>query len=213
VTRLRLRIAISLDGYTAGPEQSVQNPLGIGGERLHEWAFPLAAWRKPHGMKGGKVNESTPVMEDLLANLGATIMGRHMFGGGSGPWDEHDPWNGWWGNNPPFHHPVFVLTRHSRPPLKLEGGTSFTFITDSIRSAYEQARRAANGKDVALAGGADVARQYLEAGLVDEMVLHLVPTLLGGGDRLFDGVTDLRGLRPVQTVAAPDVTHLKFARR
>jgi dihydrofolate reductase len=152
-------------------------------------------------------------MEGLLANLGATIMGRHMFGGGPGPWDENNPWNGWWGDNPPFHHPVFVLTRHPRPALTLKGGTAFTFVTDGIRSAYDQARRAANKKDVALAGGADVARQYLNAGLVDEMLLHLVPTLLGGGDRLFDGVTDLKGLKPVQTVAAADVTHLKFARR
>ena len=213
MAKLRFRISISLDGYTAGPEQSVEDPLGIGGEGLHEWVISLAAWRKPHGLKGGKVNESTPVMEELLANIGATIMGRHMFGGGPGPWDQDNPWNGWWGDNPPFHHPVFVITRHARPRLELKGGTSFTFVTDGIRSAYDQALRAARGRDVALAGGADVARQYLNAGLVDEMLLHLVPTLLGGGDRLFDGVTDLKGLRPVQTVAAPDVTHLKFARR
>jgi dihydrofolate reductase len=213
VARLRFRIAISLDGYTAGPDQSVKNPLGIGGTRLHEWALPLAAWRAPHGLKGGKVNQSTPVFEELLANLGATIMGRNMFGGGPGPWDSEDSWNGWWGDNPPFHHPVFVLTHYPRPPLKLEGGTSFTFVTDGIRSAYDQALRAARGRDVALGGGANVARQYLDGGLVDEMVLHLVPTLLGSGDRLFDGGTDLHGLKPVQTVAAPDVTHLKFARR
>jgi dihydrofolate reductase len=204
---------MSLDGYTAGPEQSVKNPLGIGGEQLHEWAFPLAAWRKPHGLRGGKVNQSSPVMEELLANLGATIMGRNMFGGHPGAWDPDNPWNGWWGDNPPFHHPVFVLTHHPRPPLELKGGTRFIFVTDGIRSACDQAIRAAKGRDVALAGGADVARQYLNAGLVDEMVLHVVPTLLGSGDRLFDGVTDLKGLRPVQTVAAPDVTHLKFARR
>jgi dihydrofolate reductase len=213
VPSLRFRIAISLDGYTAGPNQSVDNPLGIGGDRLHQWAFPLKAWREPHGLKGGKVNESTPVVEELLANIGATIMGRNMFGGHPGPWDRSNPWNGWWGNNPPFHHPVFVLTHHARPPLKLEGGNAFTFVTDGIESAYEQAMRAAKGRDVALAGGANVARQYLKAGLVDEMLLHLAPTLLGAGDRLFDGVTDLQGLRPVQTVAAPDVTHLKFARR
>jgi dihydrofolate reductase len=213
LARLRFRIAISLDGYTAGPEQSVANPLGIGGERLHEWVFPLAAWRKPHGLKGGKVNQSTPVMEELLSNLGATIMGRNMFGGHPGGWDRENPWNGWWGDDPPFHHPVFVLTHHARPPLTLKGGTTFTFVTDGIRSALDQATRAAQGRDVALAGGASVARQYLNAGLVDEMVLHLVPTLLGSGERLLDGVNDLWGLRPVQTVAAPDVTHLKFARR
>lgn len=213
MARLRFRIAISLDGYTAGPEQSVENPLGIGGERLHEWAFPLAAWRKPHGLKGGKVNQSSPVMEDLLANLGATIMGRNMFGGHPGGWAPENPWNGWWGDDPPFHHPVFVLTHHPRPPLSMKGGTTFTFVTDGIRSAYDLATRAAKGRDMALAGGANVARQYLNAGLVDEMLLHVVPTLLGSGERLFDGVTDLWGLRPVQTVAAPDVTHLKFARR
>jgi dihydrofolate reductase len=213
VAKLRFRIAMSLDGYTAGPSQSVENPLGIGGTRLHEWAYPLEAWRRPQGLKGGKINQSTPVMEELLANVGATIMGRKMFGGHPGPWDSKNPWNGWWGANPPFHHPVFVLTHHPRPPLKLEGGTTFTFVSGDIRPAYDQALQAAKGQDVALAGGANVARQYLAAGLVDEMVLHLVPTLLGAGERLFDGVTDLRGLKPVRTVAAPDVTHLKFARR
>jgi dihydrofolate reductase len=213
MARLRFRIAISLDGYTAGPEQSEANPLGIGGERLHEWVFPLAVWRKPHGLKGGKVNQSTPVMEDLLSNLGATIMGRNMFGGHPGGWDPENPWKGWWGDDPPFHHPVFVLTHHTRPPLTLKGGTTFTFVTDGIRSALDQATQAAQGRDVALAGGANIARQYLNAGLVDEMVLHLAPTLLGSGERLLDGVNDLWGLRPVQTVAAPDVTHLKFARR
>ena len=203
---------MSLDGYTAGPEQSVENPLGIGGTRLHEWVFPLEAWRKPHGLEGGKRNQSTPVVEELLSNIGATIMGRNMFGGHPGPWNPDQPWNGWWGDNPPFHHAVYVLTHHGRPPLRLKGGTTFTFVTDGIRSAYDQAMRAAKGQDVALAGGADVSRQYLNAGLVDEMVLHLVPTLLGSGERLLDGVIDFHGLRPVQTVAAPDVTHLKFSR-
>jgi dihydrofolate reductase len=213
VARLRFRISVSLDGYAAGPEQSVKNPLGIGGEQLHEWVIPLKAWRAPHGLKGGKVNQSTPVVEDEQANIGATIMGRNMFGGHPGPWDRSNPWNGWWGTNPPFHHPVFVVTHHARPPLNMEGGTTFTFVTNGIESAYEQAFRAAKGKDVALAGGAAIAREYLNAGLVDEMVLHMVPTLLGAGERLFDGVTDLNGLKPVQTVAAPDVTHFKFARR
>jgi dihydrofolate reductase len=213
MARLRFRIAISLDGYTAGPEQRVKDPLGIGGEQLHEWVFPLEAWRKLHGLKGGEVNQSTPVMQELLSNIGATMMGRNMFGGHPGGWDPENPWNGWWGDNPPFHHPVFVLTHCARPPLMMRGGTTFTFVTEGIGSALEQATRAAKGRDVALAGGANVARQYLDAGLVDEMLLHLVPILLGSGERLFDGLTDLQGLRPVQTVAAPDVTHLKFARR
>jgi dihydrofolate reductase len=204
---------MSLDGYTSGPQQSVDNPLGIGGTHLHDWAFPLAAWRAPHGLEGGKVDESTPVVEESLANIGATIMGRNMFGGHPGPWDAGTPWNGWWGANPPFHHPVFVLTHHARAPLALDGGTIFTFVTDGIGAAFEQARRAAGGRDVALAGGASIARQYLRAGLVDEMELSLVPILLGGGEQLFDGVEDLRGLVPVRTVAAPNVTHLKFARR
>jgi dihydrofolate reductase len=204
---------MSLDGYTAGPQQSVENPLGIGGLQLHEWVFPLAAWRAPHGLEGGEVNESSRVLEESLANIGATIMGRNMFGGHPGPWDAARPWNGWWGANPPFHHPVFVLTHHARPPLVLEGGTTFTFVTDGAAVALELARRAAGGLDVALAGGASTARQYLGAGLVDEMEIHLVPMLLGAGDRLFEGVRDLGGLQLVRTIAAPDVTHLKFGRR
>ena len=212
VAKLRFRIAMSLDGYSAGPEQSKKNPLGVGGQRLHEWAYPLAAWRAPQGLEGGEVNESTPVFEESLANIGATIMGRNMFGGHPGPWDARKPWNGWWGKNPPFHHPVFVLTHHPRPPLALEGGTTFTFVTDGIEAALDQARRAAKGKDVPLAGGAKAAQQYLEAGLVDEMEISLVPILLGAGERLFEGVKDLGGLRLVRTVVAPNVTHLKFVR-
>src|SRR5688500_6630066 len=205
---------MSLDGFVAGPRQSVEDPLGIGGTRLHELAVPLAIWRSMHGQPGGEVNESTPVVEEGLANIGATIMGRNMFGGHPGPWVTVKPWNGWWGNNPPFHHPVFVLTHHPREPLQLEGGTTFTFVTDGIESALEQARRAAGGKDVSLAGGASAARQYLVAGLVDEMEINLVPTLLGSGEAMFDGVgDDLRGLELVRTVAAPKVTHLKFAKR
>ena len=153
----------------AGPNQSMQAPLGIGGEQLHQWAMALETWRRAHGREGGDVNASTAVMERELANIGATIMGRNMFGGGRGPWNDKDPWNGWWGRNPPFHHPVFVLTHNARDPLLMEGGTTFTFVTDGIESALAQARRAAGRKDVALAGGARAAQQYLSAGLVDEM--------------------------------------------
>jgi dihydrofolate reductase len=209
---LRFQISMSLDGFVAGPEQSTENPLGIGGFGLHQWALPLAAWRGPHGLEGGEVNESTPVIEETLANVGATIMGRNMFGGHPGPWNEARPWNGWWGDTPPFHHPVFVLTHHARPPLALEGGTTFTFVTDGIDTALEQARRAARGKDVALAGGASAGRQYLRAGLVDEMEIHLVPILLAAGERLFEGIESLGELRLVRTVTAPGVIHLKFAR-
>ena len=210
--KLRFRIAMSLDGFTAGPSQSVEHPLGVGGMRLHEWAISLAAWRSQHGLEGGEVNESTAVMQEALSNIGATIMGRNMFGGHPGPWQAAQPWNGWWGDNPPFHHPVFVLTHHARPPLALEGGTTFTFVTGGIRAALEQARHAARGKDVALAGGASAARQYLKAGLVDEMEIDLAPKLLGAGERLFEGITDLGGLALVRTIAARNVTHLKFAR-
>ena len=214
MSKLRFRISMSLDGFVAGPSQSVDNPLGIGGMRLHEWVFPLAVWRAMHSLEGGEVNASSAVVEESLANVGATVMGRNMFGGHPGPWNTKEPWNGWWGVNPPFHHPVFVVTHHAREPLRLEGGTTFTFVTGGIRSALEQARRAAGGKDVSLAGGANVAQQYLAAGAVDEMEINLVPTLLGSGERLFEGLgDDLHGLDLVRTVAAPNVTHLKFARR
>jgi dihydrofolate reductase len=213
MSKLRFRISISLDGFVAGPRQSVDDPIGVGGMRLHEWVFPLAAWRATHGEAGGEVNASTAVIEESLANIGATIMGRNMFGGHPGPWEAGKPWNGWWGNNPPYHHPVFVLTHHARAPLALEGGTTFTFVKEGIAAALEQAQRAAGGRDVSLAGGASVARQYLAAGLVDEMELSLVPVLLGTGERLLDGgATDLQGLQLVRTVAAPGVVHLKLAR-
>ncbi len=206
---LRLQISMSLDGFVAGPNQSEANPLGEGGMRLHEWAFALAAWRGSHGREGGEVNASTPVVERTLENVGATIMGRNMFGG-SGSWSER-PWDGWWGSDPPFHMPVFVLTHHPREPLAMEGGTTFTFVTDGIESALEQARAAAAGQDVALAGGADVARQYLRAGLLDELQIHLVPTLLHGGARLLGGLdgTDPE-LECVGVVEAPGVTHLTY---
>jgi dihydrofolate reductase len=212
MSKLRFWISMSLDGFVAGPNQSPENGLGIGGEGLHEWIVPLAAWRAAHGLEGGEVNESNAVVEESIAGAGATIMGRNMFGGGPGPWDPRRPWNGWWGEEPPFHHPVFVVTHHRREPLRLLG-TTFHFVTEGIEAALELARDAAGGKDVALGGGADTAGQYLAAGLVDEMQVSLVPILLGGGARLFDGVgNDLHGLRLVRTVAAPRVTHLKFAR-
>ena len=138
MSKLRFKISMSLDGFVAGPSQSVDNPLGIGGMRLHEWAFELAAFRGPHELEGGEVNESTRVVEESLANIGATVMGRNMFGGHPGPWDAKKPWNGWWGVNPPFHHPVFVLTHHTREPLELEGGTTFTFVTEGIEARFRR---------------------------------------------------------------------------
>jgi dihydrofolate reductase len=214
VPRLRFKISMSLDGFVAGPSQSVNDPIGIGGMRLHEWIFPLAAWRGPQGEEGGEINASNAVVEESIANIGATVMGRNMFGGHPGPWNAAEPWNGWWGSDPPFHHPVFVLTHHARAPLEMDGGTTFTFVTDGIVAALDRARKAAGGRDVSMAGGASAARQYLAAGLVDEMEINLVPVLLGSGERLFDGGgDDLHGLELVRTVAAPNVTHLRFARR
>jgi len=212
--KLRVMISMSLDGFVAGPSQSVDNPLGIGGMRLHEWVLELEAWRGQHGLEGGEVNQSSPVFAEMFANSGATVMGRNMFGGHPGGWDASNPWNGWWGTDPPYHHPVFVITHYPRDPLVMEGGTTFNFVTDGIQSALEQARRAAGGKDVLVAGGASVANQYLKAGLVDEMHINLVPILLGSGERLFAGVgDDLHGLELVRTVAAPKVTHLKYSKR
>lgn len=207
---LRFEISMSLDGFVAGPNPRQEEPLGDGGEQLHEWVFKLAAWRQPHGREGGEVNASTEVLEESLAATGAVIMGRNMFGGGPGPWGE-DPWEGWWGDEPPFRCPVFVLTHHAREPLQKQGGTTFTFVTDGIESALEQARTASGGKDVALGGGADVAQQYLAAGLIDEMNLNLAPVLLGSGTRLFDNLEGV-GAAPelVRAIDAPGVTHLKY---
>jgi len=209
LAELRLDISISLDGYVAGPDPSEENPLGIGGEQLHEWALPLEAWRRPHGLEGGEVNRSSEVMEETQANLGATVMGRNMFGG-EGSWDAK-PWEGWWGDEPPFHMPVFVITHHDREPLVKDGGTTFTFVTDGIESAFAQAEEAAGGKDIGLAGGADVAQQFLRAGLVDEMQLHVVPVLLGGGTRLLDNLEGANlELECIRVLAAPGVTHLRY---
>jgi dihydrofolate reductase len=213
MSRLRLKISMSLDGFVAGPDQSVDEPLGKGGERLHQWVIALKVWRAAHGMEGGEVNASSAVVEESLQNVGATVMGRNMFGGHPGPWKKENPWTGWWGSNPPFHHPVFVVTHHPREELILEGDNTFTFVTDGVEAAVAEARRAAGGKDVSLAGGASVARQCLRANLVDEMEINLAPVLLGAGERLFEGVTDLHGLDLVRTVATPQVVHLKFARR
>ena len=212
MSKVRLRIAVSLDGFAAGPGQSLEHPLGVGGMRLHEWVFPLAAWRSMHGLPGGEVNESSRIVEESMANLGATIMGRNMFGGHPGAWDPTNAWKGWWGDNPPYHHAVFVLTHYERPPLVMDGGTTFHFVTDGIDAALARAKAAAGDRDVSVAGGAYVARQYLAAGLVDEMEINLAPVLLGNGERLFDGLDDLGGLGLVQTIPAPGVVHLKFAR-
>jgi dihydrofolate reductase len=211
VSELRFQIAMSLDGFVAGPNQSVENPLGEGGEALHEWVFKLEAWRKPHGMEGGETNPSSAVFEEAQAGAGAVIMGRNMFGGGPGPWPEEPSWDGWWGDDPPFRVPVFVLTHHERAPLTL-GETTFTFVTDGIESALEQARAAAGGGDVLIGGGAEAIQQYLAAGSVDEMLLNVVPVLLGSGERLFDNLdgAQLGGLVQAGVIEGPEATHLKY---
>jgi dihydrofolate reductase len=208
MSEVRVHISVSADGYVAGPNQSLENPLGERGEDLHDWVVALKAWREPHGREGGEVNASTPVVEESLANVGAEIMGRGKFGGGPGPWGD-DPWAGWWGEEPPFHMPVFVLTHHEREPLTL-ADTTFTFVTGGIEAALEQAREAAAGKDIVIGGGASAINQYLAAGLVDVLELNLVPLVLGGGARLFEGVGPELKLEQVRAIDAPSVTHLKY---
>jgi dihydrofolate reductase len=207
--KLRAHISTSLDGYVAGPNESEENPLGEGGEQLHDWVVKLKAWREAHGMEGGEDDASTPVAEESLENVGAEIMGRGKFGPpAGGPWGN-DPWQGWWGEDPPFHKPVFVLTHHEREPLTLSD-TTFTFVTDGIESALAQARDAAGDKDVQLGGGADSINQYLAAGLVDELELHVAPILLGGGKRILAGVGPNLKLEQLRAVEAPGVAHLKY---
>jgi dihydrofolate reductase len=204
-----VHIATSADGYVAGPNQSEENPLGEGGEELHDWMVELKAWREPHGREGGEVNASSQIVEEANASVGAEIMGRGKFGPpGGGPWGE-DPWPGWWGENPPFHKPVFVVTHHEREPLTLSD-TTFTFVTDGIESALAQAREAAGDKDVFIGGGAAIINEYLAAGLVDELEIHVSPLLLGGGERLFDGVGPDIKLEQLRAVEAPGVAHLKY---
>jgi dihydrofolate reductase len=213
MSKLKLNISISLDGFVAGPDQSESDPLGVGGEQLHQWILSLKAFRDTHGGgEGGEVNESTPFAEEILGSTGATIMGRNMFGGGPGSWGD-DPWRGFWGEDPPYHHPVFVLTHNPRESLELEGGTTFHFVTDGIESALEQARAAAGEKDVSLGGGAGAVQQYLAADLLDEMVISVVPVFLGGGVRLFDDLGEpVPQLQQLQAVAAPGVTHIRYGR-
>src|ERR671917_234087 len=176
--QLKFDITITLDGYVAGPNQSVENALGEGASGIHDWAIKTRAFAEIHGREGGETGTNHDVVRESFENAGATLMGRNMFGGGPGPWGE-DPWRGWWGDNPPFHTPVFVLTHHEREPLEMEGGTTFHFVTDGIESALEQATDAAGGKDVALWGGGSVVSQYLAAGLLDELEVHVTPVVLG----------------------------------
>ncbi len=210
MSRTRFQISMSLDGYVAGPNQGEEHPLGEGGEQLHEWALALQAWREPHGQEGGEVNASSPVMAEMQENVGAVVMGRNMFGPGRGPWEEY-PWDGWWGEDPPFHTPVYVVTHHPREPLEMQGGTTFHFVTDGVEAAIARAKEAAGDRDVSIGGGANVARQALKAGLVDELTLNVVPVILGGGARLLDDLGSANfTLQCTRVVAAPAVTHLTY---
>jgi dihydrofolate reductase len=178
-------MSMSLDGFVAGPDPSLEAPLGRGGDRLHEWAFATRGFRERHGMEGGAEGVDSAIIEETTRRTGATVMGRRMFSGGSGPWEDDPNAQAWWGDDPPFHHPVFVLTHHPREPLVKDGGTTFIFVTDGVEAAVEQARAAAGRTDVAVGGGGSVARQVLRAGLLDDFLLHVAPVLLGDGVRLF----------------------------
>jgi dihydrofolate reductase len=205
--KLKLDISMSLDGYIAAPDQTLEDPLGKGGMRLHEWVFETESWREQHGLGGGERNADAEVVDEVVRGVGAYIMGRKMFGGGDGPWEQ--TWTGWWGEDPPFHAPVFVLTHYPREPLAMQGGTTFTFMTEGIESALAQARNAAGGKDVAIAGGASAVQQYLAAGMLDELYLHIVPVVLRAGERLLEDV-GAPTLEPVKVIASPAVTHVKY---
>ena len=207
--QLTFEISVSVDGYVAGPDATEEEPLGRGGEQLHEWVIKLQAWRESHGREGGELGPSDELLRASIDRVGAAIMGRKMFSGQEGPWGD-EPFEGWWGDEPPFGYPVFVLTHHEREPL-VKTGTTFTFVTDGIESALEQARAAAGDKNVAIAGGAEVAQQYLAAGHVDEVLLHVSPVLLGGGVRLFENLGDgPPRLEIAEVIPAPDVTHVRY---
>jgi dihydrofolate reductase len=207
MTRVIAEISISVDGYGAGPNQSMDNPLGERGERLHEWVVVTRSWRASHGKEGGTTGPDSDQAAGFGRGVGAFIMGRNMFGPPEGgEWDES--WRGWWGDDPPYHAPVFVLTNHPREPVPMEGGTTFHFVTDGIESALEQARAESGDGDVKVIGGVDVIKQYLNAGLLEELQLHVSPVVLGAGESLWQGVGDVK-LEPVEVVAGA-ATHVTY---
>ena len=213
MAKLRVQITMSLDGYVAGRDQSLEDPLGKGGMALHEWAFATRSFRAVHGGEGGETGLDDDRIAAARENIGATIMGRNMFGPVRGPWGDPEDWRGWWGDEPPFHTDVFVLTQHAREPLELQGGTTFHFVTDGIEAALERAVDVAGGRDVALGGGASTVQQYLRAGLVDEMEIHVVPLLLGGGERLFDNLDGgPTGYACTDLVSSPAAAHFTYVR-
>lgn len=201
--------AISVDGFTAGPNQSFENPIGEGGLRLHEWMFATAAWARMQGLPERPETPDSVIVAEIGANpnVGAYVMGRNMFDHGRGEWDE--TWRGWWGEDPPYHRPVFVLTHHPRKPVPMEGGTTFYFVTDGIDSALRQAREAARDMEVHIAGGAQTIQQVIRAGALDELFLHVVPITLGHGERLLENVGELT-MTPTEVIASPAVTHIRY---
>ena len=203
-------ISMSLDGFVAGPNPTLEEPLGEKGEELHEWVVRTNYWRERHGLEGGEEDEDSEVIREASSSVGASVMGRKMFSGGSGPWESDPRSMGWWGDEPPFHTPVFVLTHHAREPEEMEGGTTFFFVTDGIEAAIEQARAAAGEGNVAIGGGANAIQQAFAAGLVDELQVHVAPILLGGGTRLFGEGADPIRLEATRVLASPRATHVKF---
>jgi dihydrofolate reductase len=211
MARLLFDISMSLDGFVAGPNQTLEQPLGEGGNDLHEWAFRLASWRARHGLSGGVTDADDEVMRESIQRAGAVVMGRRMFSGGAGPWDDDPNADGWWGDDPPFHVPVFVVTHHPRETVTKQGGTTYTFVTEGIEAALKRARAAAGDKDAVVYGGADVIQQSLATGLLDEFDIHVVPIFLGGGVRLFDRLDAVpTTLDRIRVVDSPAVTHLRF---
>ena len=211
MSKVTADISMSLDGFVAGPNPTLEEPLGEGGERLHDWVIATEPWREAHGLSGGETGIDADVMADAIGKVGATVMGRRMFSGGAGPWAGDPKADGWWGDDPPFHHPVFVLTHHERDPVPKQGGTTFTFVTGGIEAAHEKARSAAGDKDVAVAGGAMAIRQFLEAGFIDELQVHVAPVLLGGGVRLFDDVRNAPfGFEYTRVLESASAAHLRL---
>jgi dihydrofolate reductase len=209
VSRVTCHQSVSLDGFSAGVNQSLEDPLGENGLRVHEWMFATNPWRKSQGLPAVPESQDDAIATELMSNagVGANIMGRNMFGPIRGEWDL--AWKGWWGDDPPYHGPVFVLTHHARDPVPMQGGTTFYFVTDGIESALEQAREAANGKDVQISGGAHTVQQFLRAGYLDELHLHVVPIILGAGERLLENVGNPK-MTPVSVIASPAVTHIRY---
>ena len=207
MTIVTAQISVSVDGYAAGPNQSTEHPLGERGEKLHEWALETETWQRQHGREAGQDNVSSQFLERSQQNLGAVILGRKMFGGGEGPWDES--WKGWWGDEPPFSGPAFVLTHHERAPLSFANGSTFEFVTDGVEAGLERARAAAGDKDVLVAGGASTVNQFLAAGLVDELTLNIAPVVLGGGERLLVDV-GTPDLEQIEAVAGARAVHVRY---